>query len=58
MAEAATGNSQRFQAWLLAAVYRDAGQPEALFAVRGLDAKAKRSRATLILARAALNAVQ
>ena len=57
-AEAVAANPDLLRAWLLAALYRDAGQPEALLTARGLDAKITRSRATLIPALAALNPAQ
>ena len=57
-AETVAGNPDLLRAWLLAALYRDAGQPEALLTAHGLDALATRSRATLIPALAALNPAQ
>jgi len=57
-AERVAENPDLLRAWLLAALYRDAGQPQALLTAHGLDAQVARSRATLIPALAALSAEQ
>ena len=57
-AQAVNDHPNVLRAWLLAALYRDAGQPEAVLTAHGLDAQVTRSRTALIPALAALSAQQ